>query len=52
MTQGADALWDDIGFLAFHLNWPLDTLLDLPHHLRVRLVNQARVLARDGTAHG
>lgn len=52
MTSGADALWEEIGFLAFHLNWSLGELVDLPHGLRQRLVDQARTLARDGTSHG
>ncbi len=52
MTSGADALWDDIGFLAFHLNWPLNDLLDLPHGLRQRLVVQSRSLANPGTIYG
>lgn len=52
MTAGADALWDEVGFLAFHLNWSLDELVDLPHGLRQRLVEQARALARDRNAHG
>jgi len=52
MTSGADVLWDEIGFLAFHLNWSLDDLLDLPHGVRQRLVDQARALARDRDAYG
>lgn len=52
MTAGADALWDEVGFLAFHLNWSLDQLVDLPHSLRQRLVEQARTLARDRNAYG
>ena len=52
MTAGADALWDEVGFLAFHLNWSLDELVDLPHALRQRLVEQARMLARDRNAYG
>ena len=52
LLAGADALWDEVGFLAFHLNWTLDELVDLPHGLRQRLVNQARTLARDGNAYG
>ena len=52
MTAGADALWDEIGFLAFHLNWSLDDLLNLPHGVRQLLVEQARTLARDGSAYG
>ena len=52
MTAGADALWDEVGFLAFHLNWSLDELVDLPHGLRQRLVSQARTLALDKNAYG
>jgi hypothetical protein len=52
MTAGADTLWDEVGFLAFHLNWSLDELVDLPHGLRQRLVEQSRTLARDRNAYG
>ncbi len=52
MTAGADALWDDIGFLAFHLHWPLNDLLDLPHGIRQRLIDQSRALADNRTTHG
>ena len=51
MTAGADALWEDIGFLAFHLHWSLDELLDLPHSLRQRLVSQSQYLAQAGGPH-
>ncbi|MCC5950083.1 MAG: hypothetical protein JJT89_16660 [Nitriliruptoraceae bacterium] len=40
-----DTLWDELTFLAFHLGWSLDDLLDLEHHDRRRLV--ARVAALD-----
>jgi hypothetical protein len=33
-----DALWDEIAYLAYHLHWELDTLLDLEHSDRARLV--------------
>ena len=52
MTAGADVLWEDIGFLAFHLHWSMNDLLDLPHGLRQQLVDQTRVLARNGGSHG
>lgn len=32
------ALWDEIAYLAYHLHWPLDELLDLEHADRVRLI--------------
>jgi hypothetical protein len=38
MRYPADALWQEIAYLAYHLHWPLDTLLDLEHLDRVRLV--------------
>jgi len=31
--------------LAFHLHWPLDTILDLEHHDRRRFLNEAERLA-------
>ena len=33
-----DALWQEIAYLAYHLHWPLDDLLDLEHMDRVRMV--------------
>ncbi len=32
------ALWNEIVFLAYHLHWDLDRLLDLEHTDRSRLV--------------
>ncbi len=33
-----DALWDELVYLAYHLHWDLDRLLDLEHADRARLV--------------
>ena len=38
MRYPVDALWQEIAYLAYHLHWPLDELLDLEHMDRVRLV--------------
>jgi hypothetical protein len=35
--------------LAYHLHWPLDTILDLEHHDRRRFLSEAHELAA-GTA--
>ena len=32
------ALWDEIAYLAYHLHWDLDRLLDLEHADRARLI--------------
>lgn len=39
MTVGPDRLWEEIGFLAYYLHWPLDDLLDLPSATRDRLLS-------------
>ena len=33
------ALWNEVAYLAYHLHWDLDRLLDLQHPDRVRLIN-------------
>jgi hypothetical protein len=33
-----DALWEEVAYLAYHLHWTLDSLLDLEHHDRARLI--------------
>jgi hypothetical protein len=33
-----DSLWDEIAYLAYHLHWDLDRLLDLSHADRARLI--------------
>jgi len=33
-----ESLWQEISYLAYHLHWSLDDLLDLEHMDRVRLV--------------
>jgi hypothetical protein len=38
MRYPAEALWQEIAYLAYHLHWPLADLLDLEHLDRVRMV--------------
>jgi hypothetical protein len=39
-----DALWQELAYLAYHLHWDLDTLLDLEHADRSRLVRHVASL--------
>jgi hypothetical protein len=39
-----DALWDEVTYLAYHLHWDLDRLLDLEHSDRTRLVHSVASL--------
>ncbi len=34
----SDTLWEEITYLAYHLHWDVDTLLDLEHGDRTRLI--------------
>jgi len=36
----ADALWDEIAYLAYHLHWDLPSLLDLEHTDRAMLIRR------------
>lgn len=33
-----EALWQEIAYLAYHLHWTVDDLLDLEHLDRVRMI--------------
>ena len=39
-----EALWQEIAYLAYHLHWDLDQLLELEHADRVRLVRAVAAL--------
>jgi hypothetical protein len=45
VTRQADELWSAVTYLAFHLHWSLDALLDLEHPTRDRLVDHVGALA-------
>jgi hypothetical protein len=38
MRYPSEAIWQEIAYLAYHLHWPLDDLLDMEHIDRVRMV--------------
>jgi hypothetical protein len=38
MRYPADAIWQEIAYLAYPLHWPIPDLLDLEHSDRVRMV--------------
>lgn len=37
-------MWDEVTYLAYHVHWALDTLLDLEHGDRRRFVRQVAEL--------
>ena len=38
------ALWDEMAYLAYHMHWDLDALLDLEHADRARLIRSVAAL--------
>ena len=39
-----DALWQEVVYLAYHLHWDLDDILDLEHGDRARMVRGVAAL--------
>jgi hypothetical protein len=44
MRYPTDALWQEMAYLAYHLHWDLDHMLDLEHMDRVRMVRAVAAL--------
>jgi hypothetical protein len=41
-----DDLWQEMTYLAYHLHWNFDRLLDLEHADRIRMVEEVAALNR------
>ena len=39
-TYAQDTLLADVAYVAYHLSWSLDDILDLEHPLRERLIDE------------
>jgi hypothetical protein len=47
VTYGPEELYNEMAYVAYHLHWTLDDLLDLEHPLRQRFVTEvARINQR------
>jgi hypothetical protein len=47
VTYAADRLHEEVAYVAYHLHWPLDDILDLEHADRLRYVSEiARINTR------
>jgi len=47
VTYGADKLYEEVAYVAFHFHWSHDAILDLEHPERQRFVDQiGRLTAR------
>ena len=46
MTYAADQLFEEVAYVAYHLHWPLDEILDLEHPDRQRFVDEIAEINR------
>ena len=35
-----ERLYEEVTYVAYYLHWPLDSILDLEHHARLRFVEE------------
>ena len=40
MTYATDRLFEEVAYVAYHFHWPMDTILDMEHPLRLRFVEE------------
>jgi hypothetical protein len=40
MTGGTDRLWEEIVYIAYYLHWSFDSILDLDHASRARVIEE------------
>lgn len=40
MTDPTDRLWEEIVYIAYYLHWSFDTILDLDHTSRARVIDE------------
>ena len=40
MTYAADRLFEEVAYVAYYFHWSLDSILDLEHPVRARLIDE------------
>ena len=40
MTYAADALYEQVAYVAYHFHWSLDEILDLERPVRIRMIEE------------
>jgi hypothetical protein len=46
VTYATDRLFEEVAYVAFHLHWSLDEILDLEHPVRGRFVEEVARINR------
>lgn len=45
-TYATDRMFEEVAYVAYHLHWPLEEILDLEHPLRQRFVEEIGLINR------
>jgi hypothetical protein len=40
VTYAADRLWEEVAYVSYYLHWSLDSILDLEHPVRQRVIQE------------
>lgn len=51
MTYTIDGLLEEVAYVAYYLHWSMDTLLDLEHPLRKRLIEHVDRIDEQARSH-
>lgn len=46
MTYAADALYQEVAYVAYHFHWSLEEILDLEHPVRTRFTQEIAKINR------
>jgi Family of unknown function (DUF6760) len=40
VTYATDRLWEEIAYVAYYFHWTLDSIMDMEHPVRQRLIDE------------
>ncbi len=40
LTYTADRLWEEVVYVAYYLHWPLESILDIEHPARIKIIDE------------
>jgi hypothetical protein len=46
VTYATDRLFEEIAYVAYHLHWPFEEILDMEHPIRRRFVDEVAAINR------
>jgi hypothetical protein len=46
VTYATDRLWEEVAYVGYYLHWSLDSILDLEHPARTRVIEEVGKIHR------